>query len=68
MSYVRQVEGVDTRLTLLWFLEQDPRECWDRHFTGLEETVAESGLGRVELLAPFVPTVPGTDRYVDRLR
>jgi hypothetical protein len=27
-----------------------------------------AGLGRVELLAPFIPAVPGTDRYVDRLR
>ncbi len=24
--------------------------------------------GRVELVAPFIPTVPGTDRYVDQLR
>ncbi|GKQ36695.1 hypothetical protein [Streptomyces sp. A012304] len=68
MTYVKQVEAVDTRLTLLWFLETDPRDAWDRHFTGLEEAVGESGLGRVELLAPFIPTVPGTDRYVDRLR
>ncbi|MES4901072.1 MULTISPECIES: hypothetical protein [unclassified Streptomyces] len=68
MSYVKQVEGVDTRLTLLWFLQQDPRECWEGHFTGLDEDVARSGLGRVELVAPFIPTVPGTDRYVDELR
>lgn len=68
MTYVKQVEGVDTRLTLLWFLETDPRDCWERHFTGLEEAVAQSGLGRVELVAPFIPTVPGTDRYVGQLR
>lgn len=68
MSYVKQVEGVDTRLTLLWFLEADPRDCWEEYFGGLGEAVTESGLGRPELLAPFVPTVPGTDRYVDRLR
>ncbi|MFF5147536.1 hypothetical protein ACFY6U_48835 [Streptomyces sp. NPDC013157] len=68
MTYVKQVEGVDTRLTLLWFLETDPRECWDAHFTGLDTAVAESGLGEVQFVAPFIPTVPGTDRYVDRLR
>ncbi len=67
MTYVKQVEGVDTRLTLLWFLEEDPRTCWDR-FQGLDAEVAEAGLGRVELVAPFIPTVPGTDRYVDQLR
>ncbi|MFI7138706.1 hypothetical protein ACIBQ5_13345 [Streptomyces massasporeus] len=68
MTYVKQVEGVDTRLTLLWFLRTDPRECWDTWFTGLDAAVAESGLGRVELVAPFIPTVPGTDTYVDLLR
>ncbi|GAA3488928.1 hypothetical protein [Streptomyces cremeus] len=68
MTYVKQVEGVDTRLTLLWFLEEDPREQWQEHFGGLGEAVAGTGLGRVELVAPFIPTVVGTDRYVDRLR
>ncbi|MFE6158623.1 hypothetical protein ACFQ7F_06865 [Streptomyces sp. NPDC056486] len=68
MTYVKQVEGVDTRLTLLWFLQADPRECWQEHFAGRADAVAESGLGRVELVAPFIPTVPGTDMYVDQLR
>ncbi len=68
MTYVKQVEGVGTRLTLLWFLQTDPRECWDACFTDLDAAVAESGLGRVELVAPFIPTVPGTDTYVDLLR
>jgi len=68
MTYVKQVEGVDTRLTLLWFLQADPRECWQEHFAGRADAVAESGLGRVELVAPFIPTVPGTDTYVDQLR
>ncbi|MEV6393610.1 hypothetical protein AB0M39_02325 [Streptomyces sp. NPDC051907] len=68
MTYVKQVEGVDNRLTLLWFLEEDPRERWDSHFAALDAAVVESGLGRVELVAPFIPTVPGTDRYVDQLR
>ncbi|MFJ8465532.1 hypothetical protein [Streptomyces swartbergensis] len=68
MSYVKQVEGIGTRLTLLWFLQADPRECWKAYFTGLDTAVTESGLGRAELVAPFIPTVPGTDRYVDQLR
>ncbi|WP_028810978.1 hypothetical protein [Streptomyces flavidovirens] len=68
MSYVKQVEGVDTRLTLLWFLETDPREAWEERFGELDREVAASGLGRVELVAPFIPTVPGTDRYVAELR
>lgn len=68
MTYVKQVEGVGTRLTLLWFLERDPREVWADHFTGLDAEIAGTGLGRLELAAPFIPTVPGTDRYVDELR
>jgi hypothetical protein len=68
MTYVQQVEGVGTRVTLLWFLEADPRACWAEHFTGLDADVAGAGLGRVELVAPFVPTVPGTDTYVSALR
>jgi hypothetical protein len=56
-------------VTLLWFLEADPRECWERHFTGLDtEVAAGPGLGRVELVAPFIPTIPGTDAYVAELR
>lgn len=68
MAYVKQVEGVGVRLTLLWFLQEDLRACWEGRFTGLDAAVAESGLGRVELVAPFVPTVPGTGRYADQLR
>lgn len=68
MSYVKQVEGVDTRLTLLWFLQGDPRHVWREHFAGLDEEVAAGGLGRVELVAPFIPTIPGTDTYVGQLR
>ncbi|MEV4947646.1 hypothetical protein [Streptomyces sp. NPDC053755] len=66
MTYVKQVEGTGTRLTLLWFLERDPRDVWHDHFADLAGTAGESG--RVELVAPFIPTVPGTDRYVDELR
>ncbi|MFJ1732327.1 hypothetical protein [Streptomyces sp. NPDC088254] len=68
MTYVKQVEGVGTRLTLLWFLQSDPRDCWDAHFADLETAVGESGLGRLELLAPFIPTIPGTDTHVADLR
>lgn len=68
MTYVKQVEGVGTRLTLLWFLEGDPRDKWLDHFADLETAVAASGLGDVQFVAPFIPTVPGTDRYVNELR
>ncbi|MET7477218.1 hypothetical protein ABZT17_23005 [Streptomyces sp. NPDC005648] len=68
MTYVKQVEGVGTRLTLLWFLQLDPRETWRDHFADLDTAVDASGLGAVQFVAPFIPTVPGTDRYADELR
>ncbi|MCU1377614.1 MAG: hypothetical protein JWN29_597 [Acidimicrobiales bacterium] len=65
--YVKDVEGVDTRLTILWFTEGDSLDAWDE-FAEAGDRVAASGLGRVELMAPFTPTLPGTEKYVDELR
>jgi hypothetical protein len=65
--YMKDVEGVDDRLTVLWLTEGDPRDAWER-FAGAGGSVEASGHGRVVLMAPFLPTVPGTDRYVDQLR
>lgn len=67
MAYVEDVPGLDRRVTLLTFTEVTPDECWDT-FAGLGDEVIAAGRGRVELAAPFVPTVPGTDTYVDQLR
>ena len=55
------VEGVDTRLTILWFTEGGSLDAWDE-FAGAGDLVTATGLGRVELMAPFTPTLPGTDR------
>lgn len=66
-TYVRDVPGGDNRVTMLWFLDSDPQGCWDS-FRDLAEPVAATGLGRVEFVGPFIPTIPGTDTYVDRLR
>lgn len=66
-TYVKAVEGVGKRITVLYFLEGEPSDCWDL-FTGDGDAVAETGLGRLEFAGPFIPTLPGTDRYVDELR
>ncbi len=68
MSYVEDVPGLDQRLTLLSFVEVDPAECWDEVFRPAGAAVESGGLGRVVFAAPFVPTLPGTDTYVDQLR
>ena len=68
---LRPKDGVDwygRRLTILWFIEAGPDLVWNDIFAGQDEAVAASGLGRVELCAPFIPVVPGTDTYVDELR
>jgi hypothetical protein len=68
MAYVKDVEGVGRRVTALWFTEIDPRSCWAAWFADVGANMASAGVGRVELAAPFIPTLPGTDTYVDELR
>ncbi|CUU56018.1 hypothetical protein Ga0074812_106273 [Parafrankia irregularis] len=68
MAYVDQVAGLGRRLTVLWFTETTPARCWAPGFTAAAADWEKSGLGRLELLAPFVPTLPGTQTYVDELR
>ncbi|MEU6096699.1 hypothetical protein [Streptomyces sp. NPDC047079] len=55
-------------MTPFSFPETDPRQCWEAQFTRLDGAVAEAGPGKAELVAPFMPAVPGTDRYVSGLR
>jgi hypothetical protein len=58
--------GGPERSLQLCFLERDPREVWAR-FVEYGHAVDASGLGRVVLAAPLIPTVVGTDRYSDEL-
>ena len=55
------------RTLLLYFLDESPERCWKPLFSECGRRVAEAGLGRVSFAAPFVPTVPGTDRHLDQL-
>jgi len=54
-------------LVRCYFLDVDPRQAWAEVFAGLGQAVDAGGRGRVELVAPFIPTVPGTNRYQDEL-
>jgi len=67
-AFVADLPGIDRRLTLLWFTDDDPRTVWDASFVGEGDAVAAGGLGKVEFVAPFIPTIPGTEKYVDELR
>src|SRR5262249_40881974 len=63
---LRPAYGVGTTVTLLWFLQSDPRECWSR-FPAHTESYATLDAELV-FAAPFIPTIVGTDTYVDQLR
>jgi hypothetical protein len=62
-----EVANIERLVTVLWFLQADPRSCWAR-FERHGDLVAGVGKGSVAFCAPFVPTVVGTDTYVDELR
>jgi hypothetical protein len=61
-------DGVGRRLCLLWFLDADPHDVADERLRTHHEGLAASGLGTLRFSGPFVPTIVGTDRYVDELR
>ncbi len=61
-----EVPGVGERIVLAQFLEVAPTECWDA-FAKQGAALEETGHARTLLVAPFIPTVPGTDTYTDQL-
>ncbi len=65
---VADIEGVERRVTLVHFLNQDPRLRWMTRFSGHGARVEAGGLGHLELCAPFVAVEHGSNRYVDELR
>jgi hypothetical protein len=65
---VADIEGLDGRVTLIHFLTEDPRLHWQTRFARHGDRVASSGKGRIDLCAPFIAAVHGTDLYVDELR
>lgn len=64
---LKRVTNDERRLTILWFLTEDPRDCWD-FFEGEADAIHSGGLGDVTLVAPFIPSRMGTTLYEDQLR
>ena len=58
--------GTPQRSAQVCFVEQDPATVWDR-FRDYAAAIDASGLATVRLVAPFIPTVVGTDTYTDQL-
>jgi hypothetical protein len=65
---VADIPGINGRITLLHFLDEDPRLHWQTRFARHGARIEESGFGRMELCAPFIAVEHGTNRYVDELR
>jgi hypothetical protein len=67
LAHVRELDGAEQIVTVLHFLDCDPRDCWDELFSTAEATIAESGVGTLGVQAAFIPTNHGTDDYTDQL-
>ena len=64
---VAQDEGDSGRFLHLHLLDADPTTCWEDSVGRVPSLVADAGAGTVSWAGPFLPTVPGTDRYTDQL-
>jgi hypothetical protein len=60
-------EENDRRYLLLSFLEAEPQPGWSDMFKAFDAALTASHLGRIIYAGPFIPTIPGTDKYVDEL-
>lgn len=60
-------DELDRRYLLLSLLEAEPATDWLGRFRAFERALATADMGTVIYAAPFIPTVPGTDRYIDEL-
>jgi hypothetical protein len=66
-SYVERPGDLDRRVLLVSFYSGSPIGTMREWTRGLVEAVEREGLGSLELAAPFIPTIAGTDRYADEL-
>jgi len=66
-AYVERPKGLERRVLLITFYPEDPDKAMPLWTRGLTEQVEKAGLGRLLFSAPFIPTIPGTDRYADEL-
>jgi hypothetical protein len=62
-----EVPGVGERVFVAFFLETDVRAAFDEWFATLGDELSATGKSRALLVAPFIPSIPGTDAYIDQL-
>jgi len=68
-SYIPRIPEAITakRSLLLHFFEEDPIDCWQDFIDDFSAILADTECADIVLAAPFLPTIPGTDIYVDQL-
>ena len=66
-SDVPRAEASDERTLLLFFLDASPLDVYDSTIGKFSEALEASGRGSVVAALPFIPTLPGTDKYTDEL-
>ncbi|HYA69069.1 MAG TPA: hypothetical protein VED63_10085 [Acidimicrobiales bacterium] len=64
---VPRSEADDRRQLTLWFLDSHPADALSGAIAAHRSSLETTGRGRVVAALGFVPTVPGTDLYTDRL-
>jgi hypothetical protein len=68
LAGLARVAGNGGRLAVLWFLDEEPARRWTDTFDRAGDEIASGGHGQVALMAPFIPSVMGTDTYADMIR
>jgi hypothetical protein len=63
---IPRVERTELLDLQLYFLDEEPTASWPA-FVDMGRALSATGLGRVVFASPWIPTVPGTDRYTDEL-
>jgi hypothetical protein len=66
-AYVARPVGLERRALHLYFFEEDPAAGFHELVERQDRALRAEGLGAVTYAAPFIPTVPGSDRYADEL-
>ena len=65
--YYEPPPGFERRSLEIYFLDEAPDACWKGLFSDMGAAHEAAGMGPLHLVAGFLPTVPGTDRYVDEI-
>lgn len=66
---VKQTSGDELDNRYLWFgfLKDAPSQAAAAHWEALNDRMRERRLGEILFYSPFIPTLPGTDTYMDQL-